>query len=92
MRVGLALGLILVVLAEMLTGTGGVGYVIVDMQRSFRTIDMYAWIVLLALFGYVLNAAFVAVERRITIWRFQRGKSQPRPGVNKCNRVSSCRV
>lgn len=78
MRVGLALGLILVVLAEMLTGTGGVGYVIVDMQRSFRTIDMYAWIVLLALFGYVLNAAFVAVERRITIWRFQRGKSQPR--------------
>ena len=78
MRVGLALGLILVVLAEMLTGTGGVGYLIIDMQRSFRMVDMYAWIVLLALFGYVLNAAFVVIERRIMIWRFQHGKSQSR--------------
>jgi ABC-type nitrate/sulfonate/bicarbonate transport system permease component len=76
MRVGLALGLILVVLAEMLAGTGGVGYLIIDMQRSFRMIDMYAWIVLLALFGYLLNAVFVVIERRIMIWRFQRGKSQ----------------
>jgi ABC-type nitrate/sulfonate/bicarbonate transport system permease component len=76
MRVGLALGLILVVLAEMLAGTGGVGYLIIDMQRSFRMIDMYAWIVLLALLGYLLNAAFVVIERRIMIWRFQRGKSQ----------------
>jgi ABC-type nitrate/sulfonate/bicarbonate transport system permease component len=68
MRVGLGLALILVVLAEMLAGTGGLGYLIVDMQRSFRIVDMYAWIVLLALLGYGLNAVFVALERRFVVW------------------------
>lgn len=68
MRVGLGLALILVVLAEMLTGTGGLGYLIVDMQRSFRIVDMYAWVVLLALLGYGLNAVFVALERRLVVW------------------------
>jgi ABC-type nitrate/sulfonate/bicarbonate transport system permease component len=68
MRVGLGLALILVVLAEMLAGTGGLGYLIVDMQRSFRIVDMYAWLVLLALLGYALNAVFVALERRFAVW------------------------
>jgi ABC-type nitrate/sulfonate/bicarbonate transport system permease component len=68
MRVGLGLALILVVLAEMLAGTGGLGYLIVDMQRSFRIVDMYAWLVLLALLGYALNAVFVALERRFVAW------------------------
>ena len=49
MRVASGLGLILVVIAEMLAGTGGVGYLIIDMQRSFRVRDMYAWIVIVAL-------------------------------------------
>lgn len=68
MRVGLGLGIILVVLAEMLAGTGGIGYLIIDMQRSFRIVDMYAWLVILAVVGYMLNAGFVALERRIVIW------------------------
>ena len=68
MRVGLAFALILVVLAEMLAGTGGLGYLIVDMQRSFRIVDMYAWLVLLALLGYGLNAIFVRLERRLIVW------------------------
>jgi ABC-type nitrate/sulfonate/bicarbonate transport system permease component len=68
MRVSLALGLILVVIAEMLAGTGGIGYLILDMQRSFRVKDMYAWLVLLAVLGYGLNLAFVAIERRALRW------------------------
>ncbi len=68
MRVALGLGLILVVIAEMLAGTGGVGYLIIDMQRSFRVRDMYAWIVILAVLGYGLNAAFSAVEKRAIHW------------------------
>jgi NitT/TauT family transport system permease protein len=38
------------------------------MQRSFRIVDMYAWLVLLALLGYALNAVFVALERRFVVW------------------------
>jgi ABC-type nitrate/sulfonate/bicarbonate transport system permease component len=68
MRVSLALGLILVVTAEMLAGTGGLGYLILDMQRSFRVQDMYAWLTILAVVGYALNAGFVMIERRIVHW------------------------
>ena len=72
MRVGLGLGLILVVIAEMLAGTGGVGYLIIDMQRSFRVRDMYAWIVILALLGYALNFVFLQIEKRIIHWALAR--------------------
>jgi ABC-type nitrate/sulfonate/bicarbonate transport system permease component len=72
MRVSLAIGLILVVIAEMLAGTGGVGYLILDMQRSFRVQNMYAWLVILAVLGFVLNLVFVRVERSVTHWAVSR--------------------
>lgn len=68
MRVALGIGLVLVVVAEMMAGTGGVGYLIVDMQRSFRIPDMYAWSAILAVVGLALNEAFVFVERRLIHW------------------------
>lgn len=68
LRVGLGLALIVVVIAEMLAGTGGLGYLVIDMQRTFRVVDMYAWLVILALFGYALNSLFVVIERRFLHW------------------------
>jgi ABC-type nitrate/sulfonate/bicarbonate transport system permease component len=68
MRVSLALGLILVTVTEMIAGTGGLGFLIVDMQRSFRVLDMYAWLVILAVIGFALNAGFVKIERRVAHW------------------------
>jgi ABC-type nitrate/sulfonate/bicarbonate transport system permease component len=70
MRVSLGLGLVLVVIAEMLAGTGGIGFLIIDMQRSFRVADMYAWIVILAVLGFTLNHLFVRIERRTIHWSF----------------------
>jgi ABC-type nitrate/sulfonate/bicarbonate transport system permease component len=72
MRVALGLGLILVVIAEMLAGTGGLGYLIIDMQRSFLVRDMYAWIVILAVLGYALNAVFLVIEKRFIHWALAR--------------------
>ena len=68
MRISLGLGLVLVVIAEMLAGTGGVGYLIIDMQRSFRVAEMYAWIVILAVLGFGLNEIFVRFERKAIHW------------------------
>lgn len=68
MRVALGIGLVLVVVAEMMAGTGGIGYLIVDMQRSFRIPDMYAWSLILALLGLALNETFVLIERRLIHW------------------------
>jgi ABC-type nitrate/sulfonate/bicarbonate transport system permease component len=74
MRVSLALGLILVTTAEMMAGTGGLGYLILDMQRAFRVQNMYAWLVILAVLGYALNELFLRLEHRATHWTFTREK------------------
>jgi ABC-type nitrate/sulfonate/bicarbonate transport system permease component len=68
LRIALGLGLIVVVIAEMLAGTGGLGYLVIDMQRMFRVVDMYAWLVILAVFGYSLNGLFLLAERRLLRW------------------------
>ena len=68
LRVSLGLGLILVVIAEMLAGTGGVGYLIIDMQRSFQVANMYAWILILAVLGFALNYLFLQFERKAIPW------------------------
>lgn len=74
MRVSLGLGLVLVIVAEMMAATGGIGFLVIDMQRSFRSADMYAWIVILAVLGYALNALFVRLERRLIHWSYNRAE------------------
>jgi ABC-type nitrate/sulfonate/bicarbonate transport system permease component len=69
MRVSLALGLVLVVLAEMLAGSGGIGYLILDMQRSFDIVAMFAWLLILAVVGLALSVAFDVIEGRAVPWR-----------------------
>jgi ABC-type nitrate/sulfonate/bicarbonate transport system permease component len=69
MRVSLALGLVLVVLAEMLAGSGGVGFLILDMQRSFDIVAMFAWLLILAVVGLALSVAFDVIEGRAVSWR-----------------------
>ena len=64
--------LVLVILAEMLTGTHGLGAQLVDAQRAFRVHEMYAWTVVLALLGLALALAFDAFERRMIFWSSRR--------------------
>jgi ABC-type nitrate/sulfonate/bicarbonate transport system permease component len=68
MRVSLALSLALVVLAEMIAGEAGIGYLILDMQRSFKFTEMYCWVLLLAAIGYLLNLLFETAETRVVAW------------------------
>ncbi len=67
-RLSIALGLILAVISEMIAGTGGIGFLIIDMQRAFRVRQMYAWIVILGVVGYLLNLLLLAVERQFLFW------------------------
>jgi ABC-type nitrate/sulfonate/bicarbonate transport system permease component len=69
MRVSLGLGLVLVVLAEMLAGENGLGFLILDMERSFRIVEMYAWVVILAVVGLALAFGFELLETRVVPWR-----------------------
>ena len=72
MRVSLGLGLVLVILAEMLTGSHGLGAQLVDAQRAFRVHEMYAWTVVLALVGLGMALGFNALERRLIFWSSRR--------------------
>lgn len=68
LRVSLAIALILVTTSEMVVANDGLGFFILDRQRSFRMADMYAAIVALAVIGYTLNRLFLAVDGWAMAW------------------------
>ncbi|MCC5575025.1 MULTISPECIES: ABC transporter permease [Microtetraspora] len=68
LRLALSLALILMVIAEIFAGTDGIGYRLLYTQRSYLYPDMWGCIVLLGLLGYLLNSAFLLVERRVLAW------------------------
>lgn len=71
MRVALGLGLVLVILAEMLASENGIGFRILDLERSFQIRDMFAWIVVLIALGGALMTLFDVVERLLVPWQGQ---------------------
>ena len=68
LRIALAIALILVVISEMVGATSGIGYFILDAQRSFRIPQMYAGMLVLALLGYTLNRCFLLADARLMAW------------------------
>ncbi|MGH3321181.1 MAG: ABC transporter permease [Streptosporangiaceae bacterium] len=68
MRTSLSLALILMVISEMVGSTNGIGYFVLQSQRSFDIPEMWSGILLLGLLGYLLNAGFAVVERRVLRW------------------------
>jgi sulfonate transport system permease protein len=68
MRTSLSLALILMVISEMVASTNGIGFFVLQSQRSFAIPEMWAGILLLGLLGYALNLIFLLVERRVLAW------------------------
>jgi len=69
LRIGLSIALILVTTAEMIAGSQGLGFFILDEERAMNSANMYAGIVVVALLGYVLNRLFLMIESRAMKWR-----------------------
>lgn len=70
MRTGLSISLILIVVSEMIGSTDGLGYYILQAQRTFAIPEMYGGIVFLAILGYTLNMGFLQLEQRILAWHY----------------------
>jgi ABC-type nitrate/sulfonate/bicarbonate transport system permease component len=68
LRTGLSIAFIMIVVSEMIGSTNGLGYYILQAQRTFAIPEMYGGIVLLAILGYALNTGFLAVEHRVLAW------------------------
>lgn len=68
LRISLSMALILMVVSETIGGFDGIGYTLFHAEQAFAVTDMWAWIALLGLLGYGLNAALLALERRLLAW------------------------
>lgn len=68
LRIGLAISLILSITVEMIAGGPGLGFLILDFERSFKYAEMYSGIITLGVIGFCLNAAFTALDRRYLAW------------------------
>jgi ABC-type nitrate/sulfonate/bicarbonate transport system permease component len=69
LRVSLAVALILAVVTEMQSSLAGLGWEIFSAQRFYRSADLYAGLVLLAVLGFVANQLILFLERRVLRWR-----------------------
>ncbi len=67
-RQALSLGIILMVISEMFAANNGLGYAIVQFQRSFSIPQMWTGIILLGLIGNILSLIFRIIEFRALRW------------------------
>ncbi|WP_026145927.1 ABC transporter permease [Nocardioides sp. Iso805N] len=67
-RLALAIATVVMVVTEMVGSPGGIGWFILDSQRSFNIVQMWSGIVVLGLVGYALNLALRLVESRVLAW------------------------
>lgn len=79
-RQALSIAIILMVISEMFAANNGLGYSIVQFQRSFALPEMWTGITLLGLLGVLLSLVFRAVERSALAW--YRGQRQSQRGGN----------
>jgi len=68
MRQALSIAVILMVISEMFASDNGIGYAVLDFQRSFAIPEMWSGILLLGILGVVLSLLFRAFENRTLGW------------------------
>jgi NitT/TauT family transport system permease protein len=68
LRIAIAIALILTVISEMIGATSGIGYFILESQRTLHVTRMYAGILVLALTGYAINRVFLLIDERVMAW------------------------
>jgi len=64
-RIAIPLAIVVTLLVEMLTSLPGIGAVMIRSQRNFQSSEVYALLVLIGLFGFVVNDLFAVVEGAI---------------------------
>ncbi|MGO4716870.1 ABC transporter permease [Bradyrhizobium sp. 2TAF24] len=62
-RIGLVISCIVVFLAEMISSTDGLGYLLVRASRSFLTVDMFVPLISISLLGLALNGLLYGARK-----------------------------
>jgi ABC-type nitrate/sulfonate/bicarbonate transport system permease component len=61
-RIAIPLAIVVTLLVEMLTSLPGVGALMIRSQRNYQSSEVYALLVLVGLFGFVVNDLFAVIE------------------------------
>jgi ABC-type nitrate/sulfonate/bicarbonate transport system permease component len=61
-RVAIPLAIVVALLVEMLTSLPGIGALMIRSQRNYQSSEVYALLVLVGLFGFVINDLFAILE------------------------------
>jgi ABC-type nitrate/sulfonate/bicarbonate transport system permease component len=61
-RIAIPLAIVVTLLVEMLTSMPGIGALMIRSQRNFQSSEVYALLVLIGLFGFVVNDLFSLIE------------------------------
>jgi ABC-type nitrate/sulfonate/bicarbonate transport system permease component len=69
LRISLSIAVILMVISELVAATNGVGFRILQAQRQFKMVELWAGLVVLGAIGAALNAGLALIERRVLRWR-----------------------
>lgn len=67
-RQALPIGIILMVISEMWAANEGIGFTVVQFQRSFQYPEMWSGVIMLGLLGVALSLLFRYAERRVLGW------------------------
>ena len=68
MRIGLSIGIVLMVISEMFAALDGLGSAIIYFQRSYEIPQMWSGVLMLGLFGFALSLVFRGFERWALGW------------------------
>jgi ABC-type nitrate/sulfonate/bicarbonate transport system permease component len=74
-RLSLSLSLILMVFAELVGSSSGIGYEMSNAANAFDMTFLWSTIVLLGILGYLLNALLGGAERLLLAWHTDRGRT-----------------
>ncbi|WP_409331157.1 ABC transporter permease [Trujillonella humicola] len=73
-RTSLSFSLILMIISELMRSENGLGYQLIQSQRTFDYAGFWSVLIVLVILGVVFNFIFLAIERRVLAWH--RGATQ----------------
>lgn len=68
MRVSATIALVVTVTTELVAGNSGIGFYVSQTEQANRIPPMYAGILLTGILGYIVNAIFFQLERKVVFW------------------------
>jgi NitT/TauT family transport system permease protein len=71
LKVAVTLAFVGSVISETIAGNRGIGYLMLQASSSFKVPLVFAGLIVVAVMGVVMYAAFALIERRMTGWAFR---------------------